>query len=156
VARVPFKQAIIVGSASIAYYFLGDLIMQRLPWLSTPTWAATWLSKSTATLAWFQLLNVGGALLAAAPIAVALVLTVGTQRIRLASVIGAMTSAATLVPLAWTAFSSHSVPAWMIRLNSPTLAVAISLSVPLLVWLLNVSSFSKFRWNGPNVTDGSG
>jgi len=154
--RVPLKQAIIVGSASIAYYFLCELIMERLPWLCIPTWTATWLSRSTATLAWFQLLNVGGALLAAAPIAVVLALTVGARRIRLALVIGAMTAVATLVPLAWAPFASHSAPAWMIWLNSTTLAVAIFLSVPLLVWLLTVSLPSNFRWSGPNVPRGSG
>jgi hypothetical protein len=154
--RVPIKQALIVGSASIAYYFLGDLIMERLPWLSIRTWTATWLSRSTATLAWFQLLNIGGALLAAAPIAVLLVLTVGARRIRLALVIGAITAAATLVPQGWAPFSSNSAPAWMIWLNRTTLAVAMFLSVPLLVWRLNLSLPSNFRWSRPKVAGGSG
>jgi hypothetical protein len=47
-----------------------------------------------ATLAWFQLVNIGGALLAAVPIALVLALTVGAQRIRLALVIGGMTGSA--------------------------------------------------------------
>jgi len=148
--RITLKPALIVGSASIAYYFLGDLIMERLPWLSTPTWTATWLSRSTATLAWFQLLNVGGSLLAAAPIAVVLTLTGGVQRIRLALVIGAVTAVVTLVPLAWAPFSSHSAPEWMIWIFSTTLAVGIVVSLPLLVWLLN------FRLGGPNAAGGSG
>lgn len=154
--RVPIKQALIVCSASIAYYFLGDLIIERLPWLSIPTWTATWLSRSTATLAWFQLLNIGGALLAAAPIAVLLVLRVGARLIRLALVIGAMTAAATLVPRALAPFSSNSAPAWMTWLNGTTLAVAMFLSVPLLVWLLNVSLPANFRWRGRTVAGGSG
>jgi hypothetical protein len=138
--RVLYKQAIPVGTASIAYYFLCDLIMQRLPWLSIPTWTAAWLSRSTVTVAWFQLLNVGGALLAAVPIALVLALMAGTQRIRLALVIGGLTAAAALVRLAWTPYprSSHSAPAWMILLSSTTEVVAIFLSVPLLVWLPSV------------------
>jgi hypothetical protein len=154
--RMTLKQALIVGSASIAYYFLGDLVMERLPWLSIPTWSTTWLSRSTATLAWFQLLNVGGALLAAAPIATVLTLTVGVRRIRLSLVIGAMTSVATLVQLARAPFSSHSAPEWMIWLNGTTLAVVIFLSLPLLAWMLNISLPSNFRCGGSNAAGGSG
>jgi hypothetical protein len=151
--RVPLKHAIIVGTAATAYYVLGDLIMERLPWSSVPRWSAAWLSRSIAAVAWFQLLNVGGALLAAAPIAVVLALTVGARRIRLALVIGGLTAAATLVPLAWAPYprSSHSAPAWTISLSGTTAAVAIFLSVPLLVWLLSVSLPSNFRGRGREV-----
>jgi hypothetical protein len=156
--RVLLKQVIVVCSASIAYYLLADVLMERLPWSSIPTWTAAWLSKATATLIWFQLLTVGGALLAAAPIAVALALTIGAPRIRLALVIGGMTAVATLVPLVWAPItrSSHSAPAWMILLSSTTLVGAIFLSVPLLVWVLSVSLPSNFRWGRRSIPGGAG
>ena len=136
------------AALSLLYFLLTNLVYSKLPYLSVPSqWV--WPSRVVALVTWFQLLNVTGALVAALPVALFIALRVADAKLRMALLIGAITTLATFV------FSgtgqgptSSSAPSWALWINEATLDLALVLATPVLVRLI-IALPSNNRWRGP-------
>ena len=136
------------AALSLAYYLLANLVFSKLPYASVPTpWV--WPSRAVGAVAWFQLLNITGALVAALPVALFIATRVAGEKLRMALWVGAVTTLATFVfngpgegP------TSSSAAPWALWINEATLVLALVLATPLLVRLM-IALPSNNRWRGP-------
>ena len=143
-ARFGFTTA----ALSLAYYLLANLVFSKLPYVSVPSqWV--WPSRAVGVVAWFQLLNITGALVAALPVALFVATRVAGAKLLMAFWIGALSTLATLV------FSgrgegptSSSAAPWALWVNEATLVLALMLATPLLVRLI-IALPSNHRRRGP-------
>jgi len=134
-----------------AYYGLATLLFEKMPYASIPAWwLAAWPSRHAGLLAWFQTLNVIGALVAALPIALLVTWGVGRHKLWTALAIAAATTVVVFVqaPASGSLPSAHPASAASLWLNDLVLAGSLLFAVPLLVRLLAILP-SNNRWRVP-------
>jgi hypothetical protein len=85
----PLRIALVALVGAAVYFALLWLLYARAPYADIPHWWRHIVPNAPAALVtWFTLLNVGGALLAAIPVALGIVLGTNARRIALGMVIG--------------------------------------------------------------------
>jgi hypothetical protein len=139
---------LITAALSLAYYEFGNLVYSKLPYVQIPSqW--TWPSRRIGVLAWFLLLNITGALLAALPVAL-LVAAVRFIHAKLwvSVAVGVVTAVAVYLPIAFWERPAYPPPSWMLWANNVPHFLSIVLAVPLLVRLM-IALPSNNRWRGP-------
>ncbi len=87
----PLRTVSIAIAGALVYFALLWLFYTIAPYTVIPHWWRHFSPNSTvAVVTWFTLLNVGGAILAAIPVALGVVLASGTSGVALGLVIGVM------------------------------------------------------------------
>jgi hypothetical protein len=83
------RNILAVAISTAVYYTLLSFVYSNAPYTSPPQWWGIHSgSGPTRVISWFTLLNVGGALLSAIPVAIGLVFACKVRRIRSAVVVG--------------------------------------------------------------------
>ena len=133
------RYAINVAALAGAYFALTYVTYSSMPYVSTPrSWLGLWPSRHDGVLAWFQLLNVAGALAAALPVALLTRWRISERRIPTAVLVG--------LPTAIYAISGYpccSMPGrgWTpdLWVNEITIFLALLLSIPVILWLIGLA-----------------
>jgi hypothetical protein len=89
VKRFPLRSILVALIGAAVYFALLWLLYARAPYAVIPHWWRHFVPNAPiALVTWFTLLNVGGAILAAIPVALGVVLGTAARRSRLALIIG--------------------------------------------------------------------
>jgi hypothetical protein len=139
-----FSLVAVLGVA--VYYTLLGCLYARVPYAAIPHWWREHLfGGPAAVVSWFTVLNIVGALLAAIPVAIGLILSANTRRILLGLVIGVVAGLYIVVG----GLLEFGVPAsaggWAIDMAQ---LIAVSLSVAAAVALIQSCPLTT-RWSGP-------
>jgi len=140
---------VIEGAALAALYWaFGDLVFSQLPY-STPEswWVDLWASRRIGVLAWFQALNVLGAVAAAIPVAFLVRWRFAGRRL-IASVLIAVPTAGLILfgyPCCRVPGLGWSAATWMDQL---VLVTAVLASLPMLVFVIGRVRLTM-GWSGP-------
>lgn len=94
----PLRSFLVIVAGVAVYYVLLGLLYANAPYATIPHWLQQLApTSSAAIITWFTLLNAGGAILAALPAAVLVVLGAHRRRIPLALIIGVLPATCILV-----------------------------------------------------------
>jgi hypothetical protein len=138
-----YAAAIVV--CSLVYYFVASLVLARLPFVSVPpAWLAHGLSPMTAVVAWFQLLNVLGCMLAAIPVSIAIVWASPRYTQLFAFAVSMITATVVVGRLFDSDMSPTDHPSVAYWINFGVLFIAFLLAIPLVVFVVS-KSLNSFR-----------
>ena len=134
-SRQWLQLSLMAGVLGLIYFGLAHLVFSRLPYTALPDgWLAAWPSRRIGVSAWFELLSIAGAVLAALPVALVIALRANQRRLLLALVVAGPTALWYLVGA-----SQYLSPA--LHIPGPALVdvavtfLALFLALPMLVGL---------------------
>jgi hypothetical protein len=139
-----WKRLVLVAALALAYYVLGSLVFDRLPYTPIPAWWAHAWPRHLTVVSWFQLLNVAAAAMAALPIAILIVWRVKRYAPLFGIVIAAPFAIHTLV-YSVRAIGNGSGVFNHVLVNDIVLVGALLLAIPL--WVL---AFERACGNSSN------
>jgi hypothetical protein len=130
----PLRTASVALVGALVYFALLGLLYSMAPYAVIPHWWRHFLPNAPAAVAtWFTLLNVGGAILAAIPVALGIMLVTKARGVALGLVIGVVPA----LSIAFHAFIEFGVPptidAWIVDIAQ---FFAVSLAVVAVVALI--------------------
>ena len=130
--RAALRLTFLTATLATAYYFLLCAVNYALPWVFTPSWwRLSWPTQHSATLAWFQALNVVRTLVAALPISV--VIAIFVKRHQYAVTLATAATTATVMVLgALIQIPPRGADFSIIYLVA---FAAMAVSPPLLLWI---------------------
>ena len=141
--NVRYAAAIVGASLD---YFLGSLIIARLPYASVPPgWLARGLAPSTAVVIWFQLLNVLACVAAALPLAMAITWASPRFRRLFAFAVSMITATVVVGRLFDSDMSPTDHPSLSYWINLSVLFLAFLLSLPLTVAIVAAAQGRRGR-----------
>lgn len=127
-SQLPARNLLIVVIGTVVYSALLGLSYAAAPYADIPTWWRQSMPNERAVvLCWFTLLNLGGAVLAAVPVAFGVVFGAKTARTALALVVGVMPATYIVVGGLLEFGAPPSVDGWIVdvaQFFAVTLAVA--------------------------------
>jgi ethanolamine transporter EutH len=128
--------ALVALVGAVAYFALLWLLYARAPYAVIPHWWRHLVPNATAALVtWFTLQNVGGAILAAIPVALGVVLGTKTRRVALGLVVGVLPALYIVVGGLMEYGVPPSVVGWVVDTGQ---FLAVSLAVVAVVALIQV------------------
>lgn len=138
--------ALAIAALAVVYYASVHTIMPRMPFVDLPSWwRIPWPSRRIDAFTWLQTVQVGGAILAAIPVALAIAWGATSRRFVVALAVAAPTALSTLM-----FFVDRTIPA---TASSPLvmLAVVVTFLSYLLAVPLVVAISHAFRWRRHSV-----
>jgi hypothetical protein len=130
----PLRSALVALVGAVAYFALLRLLYARVPYAVIPHWWRQFVPNAAAALVtWFTLQNVGGAILAAIPVALGIVVGTKAHRVALGLVVGVVPALYIVVGGLMEYGVPPSVIGWVVDLGQ---FLAVSLAVVAVVALI--------------------
>jgi ethanolamine transporter EutH len=130
----PLRSALVALIGAVVYFALLWLLCARVPYAVIPHWWRHFVPNATAALVtWFTLQNVGGAILAAIPVALGIVVGTKAHRVALGLVVGVVPALYIVVGGLMEYGVPPSVIGWVVDLGQ---FLAVSLAVVAVVALI--------------------
>jgi hypothetical protein len=153
----PLRSTLVALIGAAVYFALLWLFYAWAPYTVIPHWLRHFLPNArVALVTWFTLLNVGGAILAAIPVALGIVLGVNARRVALGMIIGVVPALYILLGSVIEFGIPPTVEAWVVDIAQ---FFAISLAVAAVVALIRgfpLTIGSSDRGAASSVSQGGG